>query len=94
LFQLTTAQPAANLSPDEKRELAELVLNDLDKVTRDHPIWQEMHRQIEQRATDLRQAYRDVRRVVQEQVRRVTVESIFPPDLIGLLVLQPTMRSR
>jgi len=94
LHLLTTAQPAANLSPDEKRELAELVLNDLDKVTRDHPIWQELHRQIEQRATDLRQAYRDVRRVIQEQVRGVTVEPIFPPDLIGLLVLQPTVRSR
>lgn len=45
------------------------MLNDLENVIRDNLIWQELHRQIEQRAADLRQAYRDLRRVIQEQVR-------------------------
>ncbi len=89
---LTTAQPDANLSADEKRELAEMALAEFGEAHQDHPLWAALHHQTRQRADDLRRSYRDLRQAIQEHVQGLQVTPIFPPDLLGILMLQPMPR--
>ena len=89
---LTTAQPDANLSADEKRELAEMVLAEFGEAHQDHPLWAALHHQTRQWADDLRRSYRDLRQAIQEYVQGLQVTPIFPPDLLGILILQPMPR--
>ncbi|GIV88245.1 MAG: helicase [Chloroflexus sp.] len=89
---LREARSAGNISPAEKRELAEMVLAELGEANRDHPIWQALATQTEQRAAELKEMYRRVRQALQYHVRGIAVEPVFPPDLLGMIVLQPIPR--
>ncbi len=86
----TAAQPDANIPEGEKRELVRLVLDDLKPlVTPETPdeangIWQV----ITARARDLEAAHRRIRQHL-GQPENVRLHPHWPPDALGLLVLQP-----
>jgi hypothetical protein len=83
LTLLEEARADANLSAEEKRELATAALTGYDKLGT--PI-QEV---LQARAETLAESHRRVRQAVSLKVRGLTVKPQTPPDLLGLLVLQP-----
>lgn len=82
---LAEAQPDANILPAEKRELVRAALDAwpmLEANLRD---------QIKARAGDLEKSHKRVRQAVALRIRELSVEPQLPPDLLGLLVLQPVI---
>ena len=83
LSLLADAKPDANVPMSEKRQLVEAVLADwptLEAAVRGR---------IETRAAELERSHKRVRQAVALKVRGLTVAPQHPPDLLGLLVLQP-----
>jgi Arc/MetJ family transcription regulator len=91
---LLLAEPAANLPLSEKRELVALALKEAERLLkgegRDNPL----QALLQQREAELEEAHRRVRRSVDQPVRGLKVELHWPPDLLGLLVLQPVVGGR
>lgn len=86
-LRLLAAQPDANLPMAEKRELIEAALAawpTLETTVRER---------IAARASELEKSHKRVRQAVALKVRQLTVSPQFPPDLLGLLVLQPVVKS-
>jgi hypothetical protein len=86
---LVSAKPAANIPEAEKRELVEFALE------RVRP-WVESAQGpigslLEKRSEELAEAHRRLRRTLGERVRGLTVYPQWPPDVLGILVLQPTV---
>ena len=80
---LATAQPHANMGMSEKRELTTVALNGWKTLL---PALAE---RMEARADALNESHRRVRQAVALKVRNVAVTPQVPPDLLGLLILQP-----
>ncbi len=80
---LRTARPETNISPGERRETVEELLQNWDAV-RDAlaPL-------VTERAKALEAAHRRVRASVQLARRGMSVAKHFPPDLLGALALVP-----
>ena len=85
---LLTAEPTTNLPLSEKRELVQAVLDNLQPVFQETPS-SPLRTLITRRADQLKEAHRRVRRSVGQAVRGLKVELHWPPDLLGILVLQP-----
>ncbi|MBI2925884.1 MAG: DEAD/DEAH box helicase [Verrucomicrobia bacterium] len=83
LTLLEKAHADANIRDDEKRELTAAALAGYEKL--DTAIRQTM----QGRAENLTEAHRRIRQAVSLKVRGLTVKPQMPPDLLGLLVLQP-----
>lgn len=85
LSLLGRAQPDANIPMAEKRE----------RVTAALAVWPALEaaigEQIRARAIELEKSHKRIRQAVALRVRKLTVEPQFPPDLLGLLVLQPVV---
>ena len=80
---LADAAPDANVPLAEKRELIQAALQSW-------PAYEPALRAaIEDRASILQGSHRRVRRTVGQRVRRLAVVPQLPPDLLGMLVLQP-----
>jgi hypothetical protein len=80
---LERAHADTNIGDEEKRELISTALsgwNSLDPAVNEH---------IDARAEALTEAHRRIRQAVSMRVRGLTVKPQMPPDLLGLLVLQP-----
>lgn len=80
---LGQAKADANIGDEEKRDLISTALNgwnSLDSAVEAH---------IAGRAEVLTEAHRRIRQAVSMRVRGLTVKPQMPPDLLGLLVLQP-----
>lgn len=90
LALLAEARPVENIPEAEKRELVEYALG-LIKPWVDDPEgpWARL---LAARAAELEAVHRRLRRVVGERVRGLAVEPQGPPDVLGLLVLQPVVR--
>lgn len=93
---LLKAKADGNIPQPEKREIIQLVLDDLgDWNTLDgewgqgNPIQQGVRRRMMERAEELTKAHRRIRQSVSLKVRGLEVKPQFPPDLLGILVLQP-----
>jgi len=93
---LTTAQPDANIPLEEKKELVRQVLDEtgdwksLDGKRRTGNSLQDaITAVIEGRAKELEESHRRIRRAVSLRVRELAIVPQFPPDLLGILVLQP-----
>jgi hypothetical protein len=93
---LAEAKPDANIPMAEKRELVEravATLGDWEGTTGDwglrHPIQRAIRERMARRASELTDAHKRIRQAVSLRVRGLEVKSQFPPDLLGLLVLQP-----
>lgn len=82
---LTTAAPDANVPMAEKRQL---VADALEAWPR---LQQDIRMRIEHRAAELEKSHKRVRQTVALKVRELKVVPQFPPDLLGLLVLQPVV---
>jgi len=82
---LATARPDANVPMGEKREL----------VAETIAAWPQLEAalrpRIERRAADLEKSHKRVRQAVSLKVRDLKVAPQLPPDLLGLLVLQPVV---
>jgi superfamily II DNA or RNA helicase len=83
LHLLASAEPDANISMEERRELVSRTLTSW-------PALQEaLKPQILARATALADSHRRIRQAVSMRVRELKVEAQLPPDLLGVLILQP-----
>jgi hypothetical protein len=93
---LAEAKPDANLPLEEKRELVERALSEIGewqvasgKWGESHPIQRAIRERVAQRAADLAQAHKRIRQAVSQPVGELEVKPQFPPDLLGILLLQP-----
>ncbi len=85
---LGAAEPCAEIPPGERRELVELMLEELNGLLAGGPDGP-LGRAVNGRAAALEAAHRRVRQSVGEAVRGLAVRPHWPPDVLGLLVLQP-----
>ncbi len=83
LTLMESAHADANIRDEEKRELTATALAGYEKL--DATIRQT----IQGRAEALTEGHRRIRQAVSLKVRGLTVKPQLPPDLLGLLVLQP-----
>ncbi|MCL6649687.1 MAG: DEAD/DEAH box helicase [Chloroflexi bacterium] len=95
---LAEARPDANLPLSEKRELVAQTLaslGDWQGMTQDwgrsHPIQRAIRDHLTRRAAELTDAHKRIRQAVSLRVRGLEVKPQLPPDLLGLLVLQPVV---
>lgn len=80
---LAEAKPDANVPMDEKRRLIETALSAWPTI---EPALQP---RIRARAAELEQAHKRIRQSVSLRVRELAVQPQLPPDLLGILMLQP-----
>jgi superfamily II DNA or RNA helicase len=99
LLLLSRARPTANVPPGEKRELIENALAELGDwwvepqgSPGSNPIQSEIRRRVQQRAAALEASHKRIRKAVSLRVRELRVTPQMPPDLLGILVLQPEIR--
>jgi superfamily II DNA or RNA helicase len=95
---LAKATPDANLPLAEKQELVQHVLDSLspwpptaENWGLGHPLQQGIREAICRRAGELADAHRRIRQAISQRVRGLEVKPQFPPDLLGILVLQPLL---
>lgn len=82
---LGNAKPDANVTMAEKREVINVALDDWPTLE------SELHERINARASELEKSHKRVRQAVALKVRQLTVSPQLPPDLLGILVLQPVV---
>lgn len=80
---LADARPDANVPMPEKRALVRSALAAWPALETD------LRRQLQSRAAELEKSHKRVRQAVKLRVRDLTLNPQFPPDLLGILVLQP-----
>ena len=80
---LAAAKPDENIPMAEKRELAVKALTTWPSLE------PQVHKVIQSRAAELEASHKRIRQAVSLRVRQLTVEPQLPPDLLGLLALQP-----
>jgi hypothetical protein len=80
---LADAKPDANVPMAEKRELIDAALNRWPALLGD------LRKRVAARGNELERSHKRVRQAVAIKVRDLTVGPQFPPDLLGILVLQP-----
>jgi superfamily II DNA or RNA helicase len=95
---LAEAKPDTNIQLAEKRQLVEQALASLgpwgetaEKWGMDHPLQRAIREQVVHRARELSTAHTRIRKAVSLRVRGLEVKPQFPPDLLGILVLQPVV---
>jgi len=82
---LAEARPDANIGPAEKRELIRFTLDAWPTLETS------LRERIEARAEELEKSHKRVRHAVALRVRELSVAPQLPPDLLGILVLQPVV---
>jgi hypothetical protein len=80
---LAEARPDASLAMPEKRELIAAALDAWPTIEPG------LRERIKDRAAELEKSHKRVRQAVALKVRQLSVIPQFPPDLLGILVLQP-----
>jgi superfamily II DNA or RNA helicase len=86
---LLTAEPSANLPDAVKKELVAGMLDQIRPLVQAPPEGNPLHTLLQERAQQLRETHRRIRQAVSERVRGLEVQPYWPPDILGLLVLQP-----
>ncbi|MCD6344508.1 MAG: DEAD/DEAH box helicase [Anaerolineae bacterium] len=96
---LADAQPDENIPYGEKRELVEMVLGEIgewrianDEWGEENNIQKTIRQRIHQRARKLEESHKRIRKAVSLRVRELKVKPQFPPDLLGILILQPAVK--
>jgi len=89
---LAEARPDENLPYGEKRELVEMVLKEMGKWGEGNALQEAIRRQIQQRAQELEESHKRIRKAVSLRMRELKVSPQLPPDLLGILVLQPVVK--
>jgi hypothetical protein len=88
-LELLEATPDANMPIAEKRELVAAALGEIRPLLSTDGGDNELRKALQERARELEEAHRRVRQSVGQPVRGLKVELHWPPDLLGILVLQP-----
>lgn len=93
---ITSAKPDANIPLEEKKNILEEILQNFrgwdDKkifTTRNDKFASETRQLLYNRAKELEDSHKRIRKAAALQIKDFSIEPLFPPDLIGLLVLQP-----
>ncbi|MCX8207856.1 MAG: DEAD/DEAH box helicase [Methanothrix sp.] len=90
---LADAKPDANIPDGEKRELIREALDEIGDWSagegRGSWVQEAIWRKIDLRAKELEGSHKRVRRAVRLRVRELKVRPQLPPDLLGILILQP-----
>ena len=92
---LLKAKPEGNIPLPEKKELLSLVLEELDPWNSgedQHPLQKALKTRILSRAKELEESHKRIRRAVSLRIKELKVRPQWPPDLLGLLILQPMVR--
>ncbi len=96
---LADAKPDANIPYAEKRELVETALAEIGEWRAadgewgdKSPVQKVIRARITQRAQELGESHKRVRKAVSLRVRELKVKPQFSPDLLGILVLQPVVK--
>ena len=84
---LAEAKPDANVPMPEKRDLVAAALAGWP------PLERVLHERIAERGAALERSHRRVRQAVGLRVRELSIAPQFPPDLLGILVLQPVVQA-
>jgi superfamily II DNA or RNA helicase len=92
-LDLLNAEPSANLPASEKRELVGLMREEVRRLVEAAPDESPLGRILKERARELEEAHRRIRQSVGRPVRGLRVEPYWPPDVLGLLVLQPEVEA-
>jgi hypothetical protein len=82
---LADAKPDANVLMPEKQQLIASALGEWPSLET------ALHEQIKDRAAELEKSHKRVRQAVSLKVRQLSLDPQFPPDLLGILVLQPVV---
>ncbi|MDR7612570.1 MAG: helicase-related protein [Armatimonadota bacterium] len=88
-LRLLLAEPAGNLPVAEKRELVGAALEEAKKFLESDSSQDPLRALLQKRAAELEKTHRRIRHAVGQSVRGLQVEPHWPPDLLGVLVLQP-----
>jgi len=100
LMLLASAKPDANITLTEKRELLQEALSDLEPWYPQahvknwgiaHPLQKGIREWVEERAAALEESYKRLRKAMTLKGKAPTLKPYLPPDLLGLLVLQPAL---
>ncbi len=98
-LDLLYASPTGNIPISEKRELIENALYELEGWQTFQPkhqssaaIFDHLRTTIEQRAKELERQYVQLQQELHQKIEGLTLTPQFPPDLLGILVLQPQVR--
>jgi len=83
LALLEQARPEVNLPLEERRELVGRALQEYGTLQ------SQIHPRIDERGKELLESHKRIRKAVLMHTRGLTVTPHFPPDLLGMLVLQP-----
>ncbi|MBC7216736.1 MAG: DEAD/DEAH box helicase [Candidatus Caldatribacterium sp.] len=86
---LLHAEPSSNLPEREKRELVAMMRDEVQRLLEETQDGNPLRTLLERRAQELEEAHRRVRQSVGQRVRGLGVQLHWPPDILGLLVLQP-----
>jgi len=95
---LSQARPEANIPLSEKRELVSFALEELGEWEgghwgEQHPLQRVLKEKTLERARELEASHKRIRKAVSLRIRELKVKPQFPPDLLGLLILQPVVWS-
>jgi len=100
LHLLAAARPDANIPAGEKRELVRAALEEIGDWSASDGGWgagswvqKAIRRKIDLRAKELEESHKRVRKAVRLRVREMKVKPQLPPDLLGILILQPMVRA-
>jgi len=96
LSLLASARPAANMPLEEKQTILRQALARIGEWHPvqggawgdDHPIQSGIRQWIDRRAADLTEAHKRIRQAVALRVRGLEMTPQFPPDLLGVVVLE------
>ena len=88
---LAESKPDANLSLAEKQELVQWALGEVNGEWQmaNGEWWAGVEERIRQRAEALAESHKRVRQAMDARVRGLDVQPHLPPDLLGVVVLQP-----
>lgn len=96
LVLLSKAKPDASIPLSEKRELLEIVLNEVGEwanTTEDwgngNQIQEGVKTRIALRSRELEEHHKKIRKAVKMRIRELKIKPQLPPDLLGILILQP-----
>jgi hypothetical protein len=88
-LELLGATPDANMPIAEKRDLVAAALEEIQPLLSTDGGDNGLRKALQERARELEEAHRRVRQSVGQPARGLAVELNWPPDLLGVLVLQP-----
>ena len=99
LCLLAKGKPDANIPLAEKRELVQRALEQVGEWRgtssewgRDNAFQKGVRERIDRRAGQLLESHKRIRQAVSMRVRELEVKPQLPPDLLGILVLQPMLQ--